>query len=134
MARTGDPVSRNGGFTLLEVVVALAVIAIAMGALVKAGSQQARTLDHLRGATVAQWVAENHLVEMQLTDPWPSPGEDDGKAEMVGQPWYWTTTVEETSDPAVRRVTVAVWLDPDREGKGQARLTGFLPKPAGGGP
>lgn len=56
------------GFTLLEVLVALAILAIALGALIKAGSTNTANAVYLRDKTFAHWVALNTITEMQVRD------------------------------------------------------------------
>ena len=65
---------RCGGFTLLEVLVALLLLALAMVALVRAAGLEARALSQLQDATVAQWVASNVLAETRLTGRPPAQG------------------------------------------------------------
>ncbi|QEP44365.1 type II secretion system protein GspI [Ectothiorhodospiraceae bacterium BW-2] len=97
-----------GGFTLLEVLVALAVLATALGAVIKGGSESALNASYLRDKTFAHWVAQNRIIELQLTAEWPDPGEDEGDAEMVGQRWLWQSTVSTTPEETIRRIDVAV--------------------------
>jgi len=101
------------GFTLLEVLVALAVLALALGALVQAGAEQAATLDHLRDRSFAQWVAADELARARLRTEWPEPGVDRGTTRMGRRQWRWTLTVSATDDPDIRRLEVAVRADPD---------------------
>lgn len=100
------------GFTLLEVLVALAVLALALGALVHAGAEQAASLDHLRSRTLAHWVAANELAEARLASNWPEPGERRGTTRMGRAEWHWVMTVSDTEDPDVRRLEVAVRAAP----------------------
>ncbi len=58
--------ARHRGFTLLEVLVALAVLAIAMAALIKTGGENTRSAAYLRDKTLAQWVAMNVIAEQRL--------------------------------------------------------------------
>lgn len=99
---------RGTGFTLIEVVVAVAIIAIGMGAVI---SGTARYADHaagLREKTVALWVAHNRLTEIGLQPSWPELGASDGDVEMAGAEWHWEVKVLETPDPRVRRVDIQV--------------------------
>ncbi len=97
------------GFTLLEVLVALAVLAIALGALLQATSASSATQAELRARTIAGWVADNALVELRLGTTWPSPGSRLGGEEtMLGARWRWDMAVQATPDPDLRRLEVTV--------------------------
>lgn len=103
------------GFTLLEVLIALAVLAIALGALVKVGAQQADALDHLRTRTFAEWVAADQLARLRLREPWPDTGELRGTSAMGQRDWYWVLRVSDTDEPNVRRLEVQVFTEPGAE-------------------
>lgn len=96
------------GFTLIEVVIALAVLAFAMGALISGMARYADNAAYLREKTVALWIAHNRLTEIDLEPVWPSVGKSDGDVEMAGVQWRWFVTVSETPDAAVRRVEIRV--------------------------
>jgi general secretion pathway protein I len=101
-------VTRARGFTLIEMVVALAVLAVAMGALISGMGRYAANAAALREKTVALWVAHNRLTEIGLEPAWPEIGKSDGDVEMAGAEWRWDVTVAETPDPKVRRVDITV--------------------------
>lgn len=102
-------------FTLLEVLVALAVLALALGALVRAGGEQARSMDHLRTKSFAEWVAADQLARSRLADPWPETGTQHGIARMGRRQWHWRQSVTRTQDEDIRRIEVAVRLEPEAE-------------------
>lgn len=114
------------GFTLLEVLVAVAVIAIAMAAVIKATGAGAANSAYLRDKTLAHWVAMNQFAEMKLDEQPADPGREDGKVEMAGRDWFWFAETEETPEEAVLRVELSVHLDDDRDSPSVAVLTGFL--------
>jgi len=89
-------------------VVALAVLAVAMGALISGMGRYAANAAVLREKTVALWVAHNRLTEIGLDATWPDTGKSDGDVEMAGAEWRWDVTVAETPDPKVRRVDITV--------------------------
>lgn len=99
---------REGGFTLMEVLVALAIIAIVLGALVQAAGSSASNAGRLRDKTVAQWVASNRLAELQISGSFPDTGTKSGEAEMLGQVWHWKTRIQKVEDEDLRRVDIEV--------------------------
>lgn len=123
---------RIAGFTLLEVMVALAVIAIAMAALVKGGGQSAVAEAHLRDKTFAHWVALNRVAELRLQKQWPDTGESGSDEEMAHQHWYTLAKVSNTDDADVRRVDVEVRTSQDKESPLIDSVVAFLPRPSSG--
>lgn len=112
-------------FTLLEVLVALAVLAVALGALVRAGGEQARSLDHLRTSSFAEWVAADRLARARLADSWPDTGTRLGTTQMGRRLWHWRQTVSQTEDEDIRRIEVKVSLESDAETP-VTTLSGFV--------
>ncbi len=96
------------GFTLLEVMVALAILALVLGAIISAGGSSANHLGMLREKTLASWVAQNKINELLLAPEWPEAGSKNGASELAGWEWYWETRISKTSDPDLRRLEVAV--------------------------
>jgi len=119
---------KQHGFTLIEVMVALVVVAIALSAIV---SEVAQGLDNavtLRERTFAHWVAMNKVAELQASHAWPAPGETKGEAEMADQEWYWSLKVIVTDDKQVRRIDVEVRRERDDD-VSQAKLIAYLGQP-----
>lgn len=119
------------GFTLLEVIVALAVLAIALAAVIKGVAANVDNMSYLRDRTLAHWVGMNKIVESQVRGDWPAPAKTEGKTSMAEREWYWKITMEKTPDPEVRRMAVEVRDRPDDD-QALVRLTGFLGKPQQG--
>ncbi len=103
------------GFTLLEILVALAIVSIALSAIVNEVSNNINNAAHLRDKTLAHWVAMNKVVELRTAEDWPSPGETHGDALMAEQEWHWSVKVSTTEDEDVRRMDVEVRADEDDE-------------------
>lgn len=100
---------RAAGFTLLEVLVALAVLAIAMGAIINAATQSIANTAALRDQTLAGWVALNQVSERLLDpEPWPEEGSRDGRVELANRAWRWQVRFAKTDDPDLRRIDVTV--------------------------
>ena len=125
--------SSQRGFTLLEVMVALAVVAIALAALVKGGSQSAATAAHLRDKSFAHWVAMNRVAELRLQPQWPETGETRSDEEMARRRWYTSAKVIATDDADVRRLEVEVRGSEEKDAPIIARVTAFLPRPNSAG-
>ena len=100
---------RVTGFTLLEVLVALAVLAIAMGAIINAATQSIASTAYLRDQTFASWVALNQVNERLLDpEPWPAEGSRQGSAELAYRTWRWEVRFAKTGDPDLRQIKVIV--------------------------
>lgn len=114
------------GFTLIEVLIATAVLAFAMGAVITGMAHYADNAGSLRERTVALWVAHNRLTELDLEPAWPAIGKSDGDVDMAGIEWRWFVTVSETPDPDVRRVEIRV--QPKGREEDSAALSSFIGK------
>ncbi|MDE2149888.1 MAG: type II secretion system minor pseudopilin GspI [Gammaproteobacteria bacterium] len=101
---------RASGFTLLEVLVALVVLAVALAAIIAGGARYADAAERLRQKTVALWVAHNRLTEIELAPAWPDLGKSDDDVDMSGRTWTWHVEVKKTSDPQLRRADLFVTL------------------------
>ena len=116
----------NRGFTLLEILIALAVLAVAMGAIIKASSDFTGSHAHLQARTMANWVARNVLVEFQVNGEWPRVGERKGTMEMGRSEWDWLARISQTEEAELRRIDVEVRpADSDSENP-LTTLSGFL--------
>lgn len=80
-------------FTLLEVLVAMSVLAIGMLTLIKVSSQNTIQTGYLKDKTLAHWVAMNRINEVKLESRWPDKGSSNGTATMANQDWYWRLEV-----------------------------------------
>jgi general secretion pathway protein I len=119
--------NRHRGFTLIEVLAALAVIAIAMTAVIANYSQGINTTILLRERTIALWVAQNRLITHQMNNDWPNADTTEGTAEMADKEWQWREQVVTTPDENIRRVEIEIRSAAGREAV--AHLVGFLAKP-----
>jgi general secretion pathway protein I len=117
---------RARGFTLLEVLVAMAVASLALLALFSAAAATIRTTDVLRDRTYANLVATNLLAELRARDAWPEPGALTGTSQQAEREWRWRATVSTTDDADVRRLDIVV----DAADDGRAgSLIGFIGRP-----
>ncbi|HBC57155.1 MAG TPA: type II secretion system protein GspI [Gammaproteobacteria bacterium] len=117
------------GFTLIEVLVALAIVAVALAAVLNSSSAHTRNLTYLKEKTLAHWVASNQLMEAELSaNGWPAVGVSTGNEELAGHSWYWRRQVSlatEINGKEMRRVDVAVYFD-ERVKQAHAQVSGFI--------
>lgn len=126
----------EAGFTLLEVLVAVAILALTMGVFISGASRYADDARYIQDKTMGLWVARNKLVELQLAEPWPDTGRDQGTEKMGDREWEWRSEVKKSPDPRIRRVEVRVFPIKKGEQLGKsedaiASLTGFLSPKSG---
>lgn len=113
-----------GGFTLIEMLAAVAVLAIAMAAILSGMARYADNAAYLRERSVALWVAHNRLTEIELQPNWPDVGTSDGDMPLAGRVWKWQVEVLKTPDGHLRRVDIRV-QSPSRDGDA-AKLSAFI--------
>ena len=118
----------NSGFTLIEVMVALVIVAVAIGSLISASASFTSNTAHLRDRTFARWVAANRLAEMRAMREWPDLGKSEGEMEMARQTWYWRVMTEEVQDAALRQIEIQVRLKSDAQSS-LFTLTSFVGDP-----
>jgi general secretion pathway protein I len=116
------------GFTLLEILVALTILATALAAIITMATTQAVNTTHLRDKTLAHWVAMNQIAQLQLTADWPAKGKKQGKEEMGEHEWHWVRIIKETPDGRTRQVNIEVYFDKQDE-RPVTSLTSFLSQP-----
>ena len=96
------------GFTLLEVLVALAVVAIALGAGVRAAGALTGNAERLSEAVAAQWCADNQLTALRLSRTFPGVGDADFSCDQLGRSYRGTLVTRPTPNPSFRRVDAIV--------------------------
>lgn len=120
---------KQSGFTLLEVMVALLIVAVALGGAVKVIGNAAANTSRMNNKTFANWVALNQIAELRIGDAFPKIGEVKGKSEMAGRKWAWVQKCIKTDDDDIRRVEMSVWSEQDQKSSPFVTVVGFLPKP-----
>lgn len=118
------------GFTLMEIMVALAIISIALLAALRAAGQGTANVDELRARLFAGWVAENRLAEYRARQQWLQPGIRRGTDSQGGIEFGWREEVTTTPNPSFRRVDIYVHTQP-AESRTLAHLAGFIVLPPG---
>lgn len=116
---------RCAGFTLIEVLVALAIVAVALAATLRAAGQSTANVGEMRSRLLAGWVAENLLAEHRARGDWLPLGIQRGQEREGSIDFVWRKEVITTPHPAFRRIDVFVFVAPE-ESRALAHYTAFL--------
>lgn len=123
-----EPQRPNLGFTLIEVLVALTIAAVALAAVSRSIVQAIDTTAALRDRQLAQWVAQNQLAKIRISRSWPKANTTRGSARQMGKEWVWQQKVIALPESNFRRIEIEVFKkDNDHR---HARLVGFARNPA----
>jgi general secretion pathway protein I len=123
--------NRQAGFTLLEIMIALAIFALVSATLIRNAAQSANQTGIIQQRTIAYWIAENQINELRLLprneDNFPGIGSDREKVTMAGQDWEVLVDVEATENQEMRRIIVSVFSPQDLDND-IVELIGFIGK------
>jgi len=118
---------KQTGFLLVEVLVALVILAIPLAAIIHAVSQAIDTTAALRDRNIAMWVAQDRLTMHRIERDWPSLKTTTGTSEMAGRSWRWQEKAISTPVAQLRRVEIEIR---DENGPDMlAKLVGLLRDP-----
>lgn len=113
------------GFTLIEVLVAMAIIAVTLAAAGRAAGHAIFTTNELKHRVIADLIAQNRLEMHKAKHDWLSPGKFSGQETQADITMIWKETISETPNPAFRKVVVEVYGADDQNYQ-LRRLVGFL--------
>jgi general secretion pathway protein I len=100
--------ARSRGFTLIEVMIAMFVIALGVGALLATLTSSADAAAYLREKSLAEWIALNRVSEVRLANARPAAGTTSGTVEFAGRTWRWQQTVNDPGIAGILRLDVLV--------------------------
>jgi len=113
------------GFTLIEVVVAMAIIVVVLAGLFMQINRTAKMSGELRDRTLAQWIALDRLVEVRLNGVPPAGQKSDGTLEYATLKWRWQTETLATPVKSIVRIRVRVGLDSAPKDEWISTVDGF---------
>jgi general secretion pathway protein I len=96
------------GFTLIEVMVALSIVALSLTAVTASISQMINAAESMRNRTYASWIAQNRITELRLASTAPEVGSTNGEVQYANTDWSWRTVVAETGVDDLFRIDVSV--------------------------
>jgi general secretion pathway protein I len=98
---------KTEGFTLIEVMVALAVVSIGLLATLNASNQETRAAIMNQNKMTSFWLMKNKISEIRINEPWPATRQQKDSVKLYEQDWYWQSIGETTANPLIRKVTIS---------------------------
>ena len=119
--------TKSRGFTLIEVMVALTIVAFSLTAVAASMNQMIDAANAMRERTYASWIAQNKIVEMRLANTMPEVSTTSGDVDYANSTWSWRAVVSETGIENFMRVDVSIThLDSEYT---RRTVTGFIGEP-----
>lgn len=116
---------KQHGLSLLELLIALAVFAIFITPMLTGlYAASVTAIANAKEKTLASYIAQNQLAELQIEKEWPATGRKQGEVEFAGKEWRWEREVVNTADENMRRVTITILLGE----QGSFSMIGFVAK------
>lgn len=120
---------KQRGFTLIEIMVALSILAISMVTIYKSVAGYVNNASHLEQRTFAQWVAVYVAEKERMTKPWPNLGKSDDVVEgYAGHDWFYRIEVLKNEAAWMRTVNVEVFIDEESD-NALGQLTYYVVRP-----
>ena len=119
---------KSRGFTLLEVLIALAVLAVALAAALRATAVSTDAAHSVKQKMLAEWCAENRMAEQVARRAWLAPGEQSVELQQADMTFTSVETVTATPNAAFRRIAIKVYAG-DKRDYALAQLVGYLSNP-----
>lgn len=118
--------SRHAGFTLLETLVALAILAITLAAIFRATGAATNHAEEMRIRLLADWVAQNRLALHAARGDWLPVGIQSGEETQANIRLLWKETISSTPNPAFRRIEISITDPAESDGHVLRQLSGYL--------
>ena len=105
------------GFTLIEIIIALVVISVALGAVIATTGNSVKHGAHIKEKTIALWVAQNTIADILIKKNWLSTGIKSQDVNMAGRQWFIKNNVIQTPDNNIRKMEVSIYTDNKSQNK-----------------
>jgi general secretion pathway protein I len=117
---------RQAGFTLLETLVAMAILAISLAAVFRATGSATNHADEMRLRLLADWVAQNRIALHAARGDWLPVGIQSGEETQAGVRLLWKEEISRTPNPAFRRIEVSVTNPTESDQHALRKLSAYL--------
>lgn len=119
----------KNGFTLIEVLVALSILALGLAAASRVSTTSSDASQALRDRQLALWIAEDQLSWLRAARTWPEVGITNGTRQMAGIDFAWRMQVTATAATPFRRIEVSVSPPAPVDAAALVQLVGYLERP-----